>query len=148
MASVWEELKRRNVVRVAIAYAIVSWLILQLTDVLMPLLSLPEWVGGFVFLLLVIGFLLALILAWAFELTPEGIRKEEDVDRSQSVTHLTGRKFDFAIIGLMTASILYLVLDNYVLTDPDPLDGLVDVSQPVPGFSNRAAIAVLPFINL
>ena len=62
MASVWEELKRRNVLRVAIAYAIVSWLILQITDVLTPLLRLPEWVGGFVFLLLVIGFLLALIL--------------------------------------------------------------------------------------
>ncbi len=59
MASVWGELKRRNVVRVAVAYAIVSWLILQLTDVLIPLLDLPEWVGRFVFLLLVIGILLA-----------------------------------------------------------------------------------------
>jgi hypothetical protein len=51
MASVWEELKRRNVVRVAIAYAIVSWLILQLTDVMMPILNLPEWVDGLIFLL-------------------------------------------------------------------------------------------------
>ena len=76
MASVWGELKRRNVVRVVVAYAIVSWLILQLTDVLMPLLSLPEWVGRFVFLLLVIGFLLALFLSWAYELTPEGLKKE------------------------------------------------------------------------
>jgi hypothetical protein len=66
MASVWGELKRRNVVRVAIAYAIVSWLILQIADVLMPLLSMPEWVGGFVFLLLLVGFLLALILSWAY----------------------------------------------------------------------------------
>ncbi len=76
MTSFWGELKRRNVVRVAIAYAIVSWLILQLTDVLMPLLSLPQWVGGLVFLLLVIGFLLALILSWAYELTPEGVKLE------------------------------------------------------------------------
>ena len=74
MTSFWGELKRRNVVRVAIAYAIVSWLTLQLTDVLMPLLGLPEWVGRFVFLLLVIGFLLALILSWAYELTPEGVK--------------------------------------------------------------------------
>ncbi len=148
MTSFWGELKRRNVVRVAVAYAIVSWLILQLTDVLMPLLGLPEWVGGLVFLLLIIGFPLALILAWAFELTPEGLKKEKDVDRSESITHLTGRKFDFAIIGLMAIAILYLVLDNYVLSGPDPQEGLVDVSQPVPGFFNRAAIAVLPFVNL
>ncbi len=92
MASVWGELKRRNVVRVVVAYAIVSWLILQLTDVLMPLLSLPEWVGRFVFLLLVVGFLLALFVSWAYELTPEGLKREHEVDRSQSMTRHTGRK--------------------------------------------------------
>ncbi len=115
MASVWGELKRRNVVRVVVAYAIVSWLILQLTDVLMQLLSLPEWVGRFVVLLLVIGFLLALILSWAYELTPEGIKKEKDVSPSESVTHLTGRKLEFAIIGLMAVAITYLVLDRIAL---------------------------------
>ena len=99
MATVWGELKRRNVVRVAIAYVVVSWLTLQLTDVLVPLLSLPEWVGRFVFLVLLIGFPLALFFAWAFELTPEGIKKEKHVDRSESVTHVTGRKLDFTIIG-------------------------------------------------
>ncbi len=83
MSSVWEELKRRNVVRVTIAYSIVGWLILQLTDVLMPMLGLPEWVGRLVILLLVIGFPLALIFAWAFELTPEGIKLEKDVARSE-----------------------------------------------------------------
>ena len=139
MASIWGELKRRNVVRVSVAYAIVSWLILQLTDVLMPLLSLPEWVGRFVILLLVIGFLLALILSWAYELTPEGIKKEKDVDRSESVTHLTGRKLDFAIIGLMAAAIIYLVLDNYVL-EQAPLDAVEEVSE--------KSIAVLPFDDL
>ena len=76
MASIWAELKRRNVVRVAIAYAVVSWLILQITDVLMPLLSLPEWVGRLVFLLLVIGFPIALVLAWAYEITPEGTKRK------------------------------------------------------------------------
>ena len=72
MASVWGELKRRNVVKVAFAYAIAGWLILQLTDVLQPLLTLPEWVGRMVFFLLLIGFPIALIFAWAFELTPDG----------------------------------------------------------------------------
>ena len=66
MASLWAELKRRNVVRVAIAYVIVSWLVLQLTDVLVSLLTLPDWVGRFVFLLLLIGLPLTLFFAWAF----------------------------------------------------------------------------------
>ena len=117
MASVWGELKRRNVVRVVVAYAIVSWLILQLTDVLMPLLSLPEWVGRFVFLLLVVGFLLALFVSWAYELTPEGLKKEKDIDRSQSITHVTGRKLDFVIIGLLAVTLAYFAYDKFVL-DP------------------------------
>jgi len=148
MTLFWEELKRRNVVRVAIAYAIVSWLILQIADVLMPLLSLPEWVGGFVFLLLVIGFLLALILSWAYELTPEGLKKETDVDRSQSTTHVTGRKLDFAIIGLMAAAILYLVLDNYVLekAPSETVEEVADESIATPAEIDKS-IAVLPFRN-
>ncbi|MCH7510622.1 MAG: tetratricopeptide repeat protein [Proteobacteria bacterium] len=107
MAAIWGELKRRNVVRVAVAYAIVSWLLLQLTDVLMPLLGLPEWVDRLVFLLLVIGFPLALIFAWAFELTPEGLKKEKDVDRSESNTPITGRKLDFAIIAVLAVALVF-----------------------------------------
>ena len=98
MASVWGELKRRNVVKVAIAYAIVGWLLLQLTDVLQPILTLPEWIGRMVFFFLLIGFPVALIFAWAFELTPEGVKREKHVDRSQSITQSTGRKLDFTII--------------------------------------------------
>jgi TolB-like protein len=138
MASVWGELKRRNVVRVAVAYAIVSWLILQLTDVLMPLLSLPEWVGGLVFLLLVVGFLLALILSWAYELTPEGVKKERDVDRSDSVTRVTGRKLDFFIIAALSLALVFVVIDQYVLEEPAPA---AEVSE------NLRSIAVLPFTN-
>jgi len=140
MASIWGELKRRNVVRVAVAYAIVSWLILQLTDVLMPLLDLPEWIGRFVFLLLVIGFLLALILSWAYELTPEGVKLEKDVDSSASITHLTGRKLDFVIIGVLTVALLIFALDKFVWTES---------SAPVTtANADRRTIAVLPFINM
>ena len=140
MASVWGELKRRNVVRVAIAYAIVSWLILQLTDVLMPLLSLPEWVGGLVFLLLVVGFLLALILSWAYELTPEGVKKEKEVDRSESITPVTGRKLDFFIIAALTIALAFVVVDQYVLEESPP-PAPVEVSE------SLRYIAVLPFTN-
>jgi hypothetical protein len=75
MASLWGQLKRRNVVRVALAYVIVSWLILQLVDVLIPLLALPGSVGRLIFLFLLVGFFLALFFAWAYELTPEGLKR-------------------------------------------------------------------------
>ena len=150
MTSVWGELKRRNVVRVAIAYAIVSWLILQIADVLMPLLSLPEWVGGFVFLLLVIGFLLALIFSWAYELTPEGLKKEKEVDRSQSITHITGRKFDYLIIAVLVLALGYFIFDKFVL---DPSRDAELVQTTTAAVTEKAAetahnsIAVLPFRN-
>jgi TolB-like protein len=112
-----KELKRRNVFRIGIAYAIVSWLILQLTDVLMPLLNLPEWVGRLVFLLLVIGFPVALIFAWAFELTPEGLKREKDIGRSESITHTTGRKLDYLIIAALVLALGYFAFDKFVL-DP------------------------------
>jgi TolB-like protein/predicted negative regulator of RcsB-dependent stress response len=140
MASVWGELKRRNVVRVAVAYAIVSWLILQLTDVLIPLLDLPEWVGRFVFLLLVIGLLLALILSWAYELTPQGVKLEKNVDRSESISHITGRKIDFVIIGVLTVALLMFALDKFVWTESSAPVTTAD--------TDRRTIAVLPFINM
>jgi len=140
MASFWGELKRRNVVRVAVAYAIVSWLILQLTDVLIPLLDLPEWVGRFVFLLLVIGFLLALILSWAYELTPEGVKLEKHVDRYQSITHIIGRKLDFIIIGVLMIALLMFALDKFVWT--------TDVAPVETANTQQRTIAVLSFINM
>ncbi len=136
MAAVWGELKRRNVVRVAVAYAVVSWLILQLTDVLMPLLALPEWVDRLVFLLLVIGFPLALIFAWAFELTPEGLKKEKDVDRAESITQNTGRKLDFAIIAVLAVALVFFVGTHQWGGETGNAE-IVDKS-----------IAVLPFVNM
>ncbi len=156
MASVWRELKRRNVVRVVVAYAIVSWLILQLTDVLMPLLSLPEWVGRFVFLLLVVGFLLALFVSWAYELTPEGLKKEKDIDRSESITHITGRKLDFMIIGMLVVALGYFAFDKFVL-DPSRDAELVQTttealteqaSETGNAETAEKSIAVMAFVNM
>ena len=140
MASVWGELKRRNVVRVAIAYAIVSWLILQLTDVLVPLLTLPDWVGRFVFLLLVVGFCLALFLSWAYEITPEGVKLEKDVDRSESITHSTGRKLDFAIIGMLVVALGYFIWESRFAASP--------VESEITATEQQRTIAVLPFVNM
>ena len=101
------ELKRRNVFRVAIAYVIIAWLLLQVSDTLVPALHLPEWFHSGIALLLILGFPIALIFAWAFELTPEGLKRERDVDRSQSISHSTGRKLDFVIIGAMAVALIY-----------------------------------------
>ena len=89
MGQLIQELKRRNVIRVAIAYAVSAWLLIQVADALFPMLRLPEWAATFVAVLLLIGFPIALIFAWAFELTPEGIKLEKHVVRDESITHVT-----------------------------------------------------------
>jgi len=137
--SFFDELKRRNVFRVGVAYVITAWLLLQVADVVLNNIEAPTWVFQSILLLLVIGFPLALILAWAFELTSEGIKKEKDIDRSESVTQFTGRKLDFTIFGLMAVAIIYLVLDNYVL-EQAPLDTVEEIAD--------KSIAVLPFVAL
>jgi adenylate cyclase len=95
LPSFFAELKRRNVYKVAIAYAVVAWLLMQVASQIFPFFEIPSWAVRLVVLLLIIGFPVALILAWAFELTPEGIKRAEDVDLSKSVRRKTGRKLDF-----------------------------------------------------
>ena len=146
MASLWDELKRRNVVRVAIAYVVVSWLMLQLTDVLLPLLILPEWVGRLVFLLLFIGFPLALFVAWAFELTPDGLKKERDVDRSTSITHATGRKLDRMIIAILLVALAVFAVERFVLLPERATPA--DLGQEIVASEYQQSIAVLPFVNM
>jgi hypothetical protein len=94
MAGLFEELKRRNVVRVGIAYLVAAWLVLQVIDVVLENLPVPPWVMQVILLLTALGFPLAIVFAWAFELTPEGLKRERDVDRSESITPQTGRKLD------------------------------------------------------
>ncbi len=89
-----QELKRRNVVKVGIAYAVTTWILMQLTDVVSDILALPEWAPKLILLILVVGFVPALIMAWAFELTQEGIKREKDVVHKDSITPHTGRKQD------------------------------------------------------
>ena len=109
------ELRRRNVFRVAIAYVVIAWLILQVGDTLAPALRLGEWVNTVVAFFLILGFPIALVFAWAFELTPEGIKLEQDVDRSRSITHLTGRKLDYVIIAVLSIALVYFAFDKIVL---------------------------------
>src|SRR5210317_1389797 len=99
--SFFNELKRRNVFRVGIAYTVAAWLLIQVTDIVFPRIGLPDSAVTLVIALLGIGFVPALIFAWAFEMTPEGLKRETDVDRAQSITPQTGRKLDRMITGVM-----------------------------------------------
>jgi TolB-like protein/tetratricopeptide (TPR) repeat protein len=137
MGQLIQELKRRNVIKVAIAYAIAAWLLIEVTATTFPILRLPEWTATFVTVLLMIGFPLALIFAWAFELTPEGLKRENDVDRSQSITHSTGRKLDFVIIGAMAVALLYFAVTHDWSGKQEPVE---------PG--EITSIVVLPLDNL
>ena len=141
MTSFWGELKRRNVVRVAIAYAVVAWLSIEVSATTFPMLKLPEWAATFVTVLLIIGFPVAVIFAWAYELTPEGLKKEKDVDRSESITHLTGRKLDFIIIGVLVVAVGFLLVDKIYLSEGDTAPDEIIATE-------RQSIAVLPFVNM
>src|SRR5437764_9882677 len=90
------ELKRRNVYKVAVAYALVAWLLIQAASILFPTFDAPPWVMKVFVAVLVLGFPIALVFSWAFEITPEGIKREEDVPPNESMTHHTGRK----IVGI------------------------------------------------
>ena len=104
MTSFFEELKRRNVVKVGIAYAVTGWILVEVIDIVLPTFGSPDWVQKVATFMIILGLPIALIFAWAFELTPEGLKRERDVDRSQSITTRTGRKLDFGIIALRVIS--------------------------------------------
>ena len=146
MASFWGEVKRRNVFKVAVAYAIVAWLIIEMTSTVFPALKLPEWTITFVTALILISFPVILIGAWAFEVTPDGMKRTREIPLEHSITHITGRKFDFTIIGLLAIAVVFLIVDNYVLVgEPasDVSEQTVSAVQPV-----EKSIAVLPFVNM
>jgi TolB-like protein len=136
--SFFEELKRRNVFRAGIAYLLVAWLVLQVTETVAPILELSAVFSKSVLLLLAIGFPVAVLFAWIFEMTPDGFRKETDVDRSVSISRRTGRNLDFIIIGVLSAAVAMFALDKFVWTE--------SISPTATDVQQR--IAVLPFVNL
>jgi len=156
MASVWGELKRRNVVKVAVAYAIVAWLIVQIIVSVEAPLNLPDSTDTLVIVLLAIGLIMAVFLAWAYELTPEGVKQTKSVPLSEGIARVTGRKLDFAIIGLLVVALGFVAVDQYVLEEiSEPVivvDESVEASPPVAVEEQREvlpnSVAVLLFDNL
>ena len=156
MASVWAELRRRNVVKVAVAYAIVGWLLVEVASVVLPTFKAPEWIMQVFTFLVIVGFPLALILAWAFELTPEGIKREKDVDRSQSITHITRRKLDYLIIAVLVLALGFFAFDKFVLDPSRDADLVQATTEAIAEQAAEAgnaetvdkSIAVLAFTDL
>jgi TolB-like protein/Flp pilus assembly protein TadD len=158
------ELRRRNVFKVGAVYVIVAWLIAQMADVLAPALNLPSWTTRFVAFLIVLGFPLALVLAWAYELTPEGIKRTKSVPLAESIRQVTGQKLNYAAIGLLALAVAFLVVDNYVLEDgfrglvarapaesadaPAPLAPSTAADAADAELASIRSIAVLPLANL
>ena len=112
MGRVFDELKRRNVFRVAVAYVIASWLVLQVADIVLQGIEAPAWVMKVFMLVLALGLPFALMFSWAYELTPEGIKKEAEVDRTQSITPETGRKLNLITIGMLVAVVVLVGIDR------------------------------------
>jgi TolB-like protein len=132
------EMRRRNIFKVSLAYAIVSWLTVQVADIILPVFNAPQSIMQILVLLLILLFPIAVLLSWAYELTPEGFKATADVDRTQSITVNTGKRLNHIVIALLSLAVIFLVFDNYVFraeTIPDP-----DVAY-------RQSVAVLPFAN-
>ena len=156
--SFFEELKRRNVFRVAIGYAITAWLLLQFIDLVLENVNAPDWVMQVFMLALAIGFPLAVFFAWAFEMTPEGVKRESEVDRTQSITSKTGRKMDRSIIIIMALALAYFAYDKFSSPKPGsatqtaiPRTEAV-IESPAPttpevSKTDDKSIAVLPLVN-
>lgn len=142
-------------IRVGVLYLVATWLLLQLTDVLSSLLPVPESTGSLVFLLLVLGFIPVVIFAWVYEMTPDGLKREVDVDRSQSVVQDTGKKINTVIVVLLVLAIGGLVADRLIPELSDDTKGANDVpievaeeSLPANELVDDRSIAVLPFADL
>jgi serine/threonine-protein kinase len=108
------ELKRRNVLRVAAFYAAAGWLLVQIATQVLPVFDAPTWTMRVVVVAVVLGFPFALVFSWFYELTPEGLKRENEIDRSQSITRSTGRKLDRWIIGVLAAAVVALLANQFV----------------------------------
>ncbi|MFT7564949.1 MAG: adenylate cyclase [Bacteroidia bacterium] len=152
--SFFEELKRRNVFRVGVAYGVAGWVLLQVADLVLENIVAPGWVIQALMLVVGLGFVAALVIAWAYELTPEGIKKEAAVDRSQSVAGTTGTKLDRIIIGFLVLAVVYFVWERQQV--PEVIEPTAQVETaattetetPVEAVTAEPSIAVLPFADM
>ena len=154
--SIFNELKRRNVFKVGIAYVIVAWLVAQVLQLVFESFGTPDWAIKSVLVLLATGLPFALFFAWAFEMTPDGLKREQDVDRSQSMTPQTGSKLNLMITVVLVLALAYFAYDKFVLSGERETALVEAATQTVKEQAVNAdesvesgiSIAVLPFVNM
>jgi TolB-like protein len=157
--SLYHELKRRNVFRVAIAYLALAWLLTEVSGTLFPAFGIPDWGVRFVVIVFALGFVPAVIISWVYELTPEGIKREKDVVRDSSITHLTAKRLDLFTIGLIVVALAFLLADRFWLGPRHPEqiaapaaivtdNGQTSKPEPTEPQYPPNSIAVLPFVNM
>jgi len=154
--SLFNELKRRNVFRVVIAYVVIAWLVAQVLQLVFESFGTPDWAMKTLLVLLATGLPFVVFFSWAFEMTPEGLKREHEVDRSQSITHKTSRKLDFVIIGVMAVALAYFAYDKLVLSaerdaalvEATTLAVSAQAATEEVSTEFDKSIAVLPFVNM
>ncbi len=159
--SLFEELKRRNVIRVGIAYAVGTWLLAQAADLVLDVMGAPDIILRSLVAILALGFIPAVLFAWAFEMTPEGIKKEKDVIRDQSITNQTAKKLDIATIALVIGAVVLLAVDRMLPEQGSlpPVGGSEAADTPPANREQGSllqknetpetrSIAVLPFVDM
>ena len=147
--SIFSELKRRNVFRVSVAYIISAWLLAQVADLVLDNIGAPDWVMQTILLVLVLGLAPVAFFSWAYEVTPDGIKRESEIDRSQSITHVTSRKLDRAITFVLVLAVAYFAVDKFLLSSPQPVATTAGTSEEIDDTTAADnTIAVLPFVNM
>ena len=145
------ELRRRNVIRMAGLYLVAAWLVTQVAGTLLPMFDAPAWIARAVVIALAIGFLPALVFAWVFELTPQGLKRDADVPAAESIAPRTARRMDRAIIVVLLLALGYFAFDKFVLAPRRDAVLLAQAGQAqakaaAPVVDSRS-IAVLPLAN-
>ena len=150
-----DELKRRNVFRVAIAYLALAWLLIEMASTLFPGFGIPSWAFRFVVIVLVLGFVPTLLFSWAYEITPDGLKREKEISRDASITHLTAKRLDKLTIGLILVALVFILFDRFwlrsrLVEEPQVSADVAMNNAPVPEQESEYpsnSIAVLPFAN-
>jgi TolB-like protein len=146
-----EELKRRNIIRVATVYAVACWVLLQLADIIFPVLGLADEDIRYVIFVLVAGFPAIIAFSWLFEVTPDGLRLTRQVDKGESISHETARRIDFIIIILLSVALTFFAYEYFTRDEAVVVPQVIETiekPQPVVTTDTRPSIAVLPFVNM
>jgi TolB-like protein len=146
-SSLLAELKRRNVIRMAGLYLVASWLIVQVTATILPMFGAPEWLPRSVVVLLAVAFIPALLFSWIYEITPEGIKRESEIDPQESITPRTGARMDRAIVALLMLAVGIFAVDRFVLAPKRAATTTASAQKEEVHSAPEASIAVLPLAN-